>query len=233
MRDASLPDPAVRRAIRGGAAAVLPVGATEQHGAHLPVSTDSDIVTEVARRLASGRGYLLLPTICYGVSREHAPLLNVGLGPRALRAAVSGVCASLASNGVGTVFVLNGHHGNQGALRAPFRGRGMPRVRVMHYWRHMRRPFDHAGHAETSLMLAISGGVDMRRARRGLVTDGLPGAEARRLARLARRSFPEAAPGGVWGDPTGATAADGEAMLSEIVRGLGRECRACLAGGGP
>ena len=49
-------------------AAIIPVGAVEQHGSHLPVSTDSDIVTEIAENLSKRADFLLLPTIMYGVS---------------------------------------------------------------------------------------------------------------------------------------------------------------------
>ena len=53
--------------------AVIPIGSIEQHGAHLPVSTDSDIVTEIAKKISKKYRYLLLPTLNYGVSFEHAP----------------------------------------------------------------------------------------------------------------------------------------------------------------
>ena len=53
-------DPDLRKLIvKKRQVAVIPVGSIEQHGAHLPVSTDSDIVTEVAKRIADKNGYLL------------------------------------------------------------------------------------------------------------------------------------------------------------------------------
>ena len=59
--------------------AVIPIGSIEQHGPHLPVSTDSDIVTEVAKSLSEKKAYLLLPTLTYGVSFEHAPFFNLSI----------------------------------------------------------------------------------------------------------------------------------------------------------
>ena len=69
-------DPDIRKSIiKKRQVAVIPVGSIEQHGAHLPVSTDSDIVTEIAKRITEKNRYLLLPTLNYGVSFEHAPFL--------------------------------------------------------------------------------------------------------------------------------------------------------------
>ena len=51
---------------------IIPVGSLEQHGAHLPITTDSDIVTEIASRLAKKCGFIVFPTISYGVSEEHS-----------------------------------------------------------------------------------------------------------------------------------------------------------------
>ncbi len=231
-------DPGLRALIREERpAAVIPVGSTEQHGPHLPVSTDSDIVSAVSERLAERAGFLLLPTISYGVSFEHAPFFQLSVGEDTLRRVVADLCGSLYENGVGTVFVINGHHGNMGAVRGVGEDAGAPpgggpRVHVFSYWHFMQREFDHAGFAETSLMLAVSGGVRMDLARRGLVTDGLDEGEVARLGRLASRSFPEATKNGVWGDPTGATRADGLAMLAEIVENLEKRCQTCLTGRG-
>ena len=56
---------------KGKQVAVIPVGSVEQHGPHLPVSTDSDIVTDIAKKLSKKMDFLLLPTVTYGVSFEH------------------------------------------------------------------------------------------------------------------------------------------------------------------
>jgi len=67
-------DPEFRELIKSKKPTVIiPVGSLEQHGAHLPVSTDSDIVTEIASRLAKNGDFIVFPTISYGFSVEHAP----------------------------------------------------------------------------------------------------------------------------------------------------------------
>ena len=73
-------DPEFRKLIKSKKPTIIiPVGSLEQHGAHLPITTDSDIVTEIASRLAKKCGFIVLPTISYGVSFEHDPLFNISL----------------------------------------------------------------------------------------------------------------------------------------------------------
>ena len=231
-------DPELRRSIKRrskASAAVLPIGSIEQHGPHLPVSTDSDIVTAVSERVAERHGYLLLPTVVFGVSFEHAPFFNLSVRGSTLRAVVGDLCVSLLGNGIRTVFVINGHHGNQRPLRniaARVEKATMNKMRAFSfsYWHFMDRDFDHAGFVETSLMLAVSRNVRMEKAEKGLITDGMPESEVRRIGRAASRSFPEATGNGIWGDPTGATKRDGQRILDQIVSNLGRECQARLAG---
>ena len=57
-------DPEFRKLIKSKKPTIIiPVGSIEQHGAHLPISTDSDIVTEIASRLAKKCGFIVCPTI--------------------------------------------------------------------------------------------------------------------------------------------------------------------------
>ena len=73
-------DPEFRELIKSKKSTVIiPVGSLEQHGAHLPITTDSDIVTEIASRLAKKCGFIVFPTISYGISHEHDPLFNISI----------------------------------------------------------------------------------------------------------------------------------------------------------
>ena len=70
-------DPDLRKRIeKKKQIAIIPVGSIEQHGPHLPISTDSDIVTEIAFRLSEKINGLLLPTISYGISDRKSTRLN-------------------------------------------------------------------------------------------------------------------------------------------------------------
>lgn len=234
MRLADQPDPELRRAVTSGRMVlVIPVGSTEQHGPHLPVSTDTVIATEVAKRLSDRGGFLQLPAVPYGVSYEHAPLFQISVRGRTLLATLSDMIESMAQNGAMTVFVVNGHHGNQKALsrlsdKVEKRLGGRAKAFVLHYWRFMDMPFDHAGLVETSLMLAISGKVDMAKAVKGLDAKNRSRSEIRRLSRLASTSFPSVTENGVWGDPTGATASLGHKILAQVIERLHENCQNCL-----
>ena len=86
MNSNELYDPEFRKLIKSKKPTIIiPVGSIEQHGPHLPISTDSDIVTEIASRLAKKCGFIVFPTISYGVSLEHEPLFNLSLKENNLR----------------------------------------------------------------------------------------------------------------------------------------------------
>ncbi len=218
--------------------AIIPVGSIEQHGPHLPVSTDSDIVTEIALRIAKKENFLLLPTIFYGVSFEHSPFFNLSVKSSTLQKLLIELCLSLYSNGVRTIFVINGHYTNQKAINNLTRkinkiSKGKIHVFVFSYWDFMKKSFDHAGFVETSLMLAVSNKVKMKLAQKGLITSNLKSNEISKLKKIASKSFPKATKNGVWGDPREASKKVGTELLSEIVKNLGKKCQTCLTGKNP
>ena len=213
--------------------AIIPIGSIEQHGPHLPISTDLDIVTEVAKRLSEKKGYLLLPTLTYGVSFEHAPFFNLSIRESTLRTILIDLCSSLLVNNIKTVFIINGHHGNLKSIKnidvkLQKLSKNKLKVFPLSYWHFMKREFDHAGFVETSLMLAISKNVKMKLAKKGLITDGMTKQEIKTLGKLANQSFPKATKNGIWGDPTKATKQDGKMILAEILKNLGKKCQTCL-----
>ncbi len=219
-------DPDLRKIIRTKKQiAIIPVGSIEQHGPHLPVSTDSDIVTEVAKRVAKKCNLLLLPTITYGVSFEHAPFFNLSVTRTTLQNQLVDICNSLVENKIRKIIILNGHHGNQKALSgvAGKISRGKGKISVISYWHHMGTEFDHAGFAETSLMLAVSNKAKMSRAKKGLVTDRMSAEQKSKVSKIASTHFIKATKTGVWGDPTKATKKDGMRLLSEIVQNIAKK----------
>ncbi len=232
-------DPVLRKLIsRKKQAAIIPVGSIEQHGPHLPISTDSDIVSEITSQIAKKSNFLLLPTLNYGVSFEHAPFFNLSLKGITLQKIISDLIISLGDNGVKTVFVINGHHGNQKPLKnIPQKikklTKGRIKVFVFSYWHFMKRDFDHAGFVETSLMLAVSKNVKMKMAEKGFTTDGLSLNEKSLISKKASKSFTSVAKNGVWGDPRKANAKDGKKILTEVVNNLQKKCQTCLTGKSP
>jgi len=229
-------DPNLRKLIKKkNQVAIIPVGSIEQHGPHLPISTDSDIVTVVAEKISEMKGYLLLPTITFGVSFEHAPFFNLSIRESTLRTILNDLCLSLLANNIKTIFIINGHHGNLKPIKnidikLKKLSKNKLKVYPLSYWHFMKREFDHAGFVETSLMLAISKNVKMKFAKKGLVTDGMTKQEIKKLGKLANQSFPKATKNGIWGDPTQATKREGQIILAEIVNNLGKKCQTCLTG---
>ena len=230
-------DPDLRKTIKrkNQLVAIIPVGSIEQHGPHLPISTDSDIVTEIAKKISKTNGFLLLPTISYGVSFEHAPFFNLSLKETTLCNILKDVCMSLLANNIKTVFIINGHHGNLKAmknidLKIQKLSKNKLKIFSFSYWHFLGRDFDHAGFVETSLMLAISTNVKMELAKKGLITDNMSKKEIKEIGKLANKSFPKATKNGIWGDPTKATKKDGKIIFDEIVRNLGEKCQTCLTG---
>ncbi|PIW32898.1 MAG: creatininase [Nitrosopumilales archaeon CG15_BIG_FIL_POST_REV_8_21_14_020_37_12] len=229
-------DPSLRKNIKSKKqVAIIPVGSIEQHGPHLPISTDTDIVTEIANRIAQKNKFLLLPTISYGISYEHAPFFNLSIKESTLRAILTDLCQSLMDNGIKSVFVINGHHGNVKPIKnlgVKLKKTSKNKLKVfpLSYWHFMKREFDHAGFVETSLMLAISKNVKMNLAKKGLITEKMNKKEIARLGRLASRSFPKVTKNGVWGDPTRATKRDGQKILDEIIENISKRCQTCLTG---
>lgn len=219
-------DPKLRSLIKDKKhVALIPVGSLEQHGPHLPISVDSDIVSEVARRIAKKCGFLLLPTITYGVSFEHAPFFNLSITAKTLQKFLTELCISLAQNKIYKIIIINGHHGNQRPLKAlesrlAKRSGKKIKVFVFSYWHFMKREFDHAGFVETSLMRAISNKPNMKIAKKGLITSELTPKQKARISKLASSQFIKATKSGVWGDPTKATKKEGDKILSEIVQNI-------------
>ncbi len=98
---------------RAATVAVLPVGSFEQHGSHLPLSTDTLIASSIARRLADDYGLLLLPPVTIGCSHEHAGFAgSVSVSSSTLHGIVRDVADSLRTAGVPRLVLVNGHGGN-------------------------------------------------------------------------------------------------------------------------
>ena len=217
-------DPDLRKIIKKKKnIAIIPVGSIEQHGPHLPISTDSDIVTEIATRVSDEIDGILLPTINYGISDEHFPFFNLSIKKSTLVRILRDVCESLTKNGISKIIIINGHYGNLQALKNFERTEKNRKIKVFSYWKFMERRFDHAGNIETSIMLAISKNVKMKRAKKGFESEGLSKKEISKINKMAQKSFPKVTGNGVWGDPTKASARLGRQIINEIVSNLVKE----------
>ena len=218
-------DPDLRKLIKKKKqVAIIPVGSIEQHGPHLPISTDSDIVTEISLQLSDKINGVLLPTINYGISDEHFPFFNLSIKKSTLSRILEDICESLIKNGISRILIINGHYGNLDSLKSFERKqKNNQKIKVFSYWKYMDREFDHAGNVETSIMLAISKKVNMRKAKKGFQTDGMSKKEISKINKLAQKSFPKVTGNGVWGDPTKSSATLGRKIIKEVVNNLVKE----------
>ena len=218
-------DPDLRKRIKQKKQiAIIPVGSIEQHGPHLPISTDSDIVTEISLRFSKKINGILLPTINYGISDEHFPFFNLSVKKSTLSKMLDDICGSLIKNGISRILIINGHYGNLDSLKDFERKKKKSRkIKVISYWKYMDREFDHAGNVETSIMLAISKNVKMNNAKKGFQTDGMSKQEISKINKLAQKSFPKVTGNGVWGDPTKSSAQLGRKIINEVVNNLVKE----------
>lgn len=115
---ADLTWPEVAEAAARGAAVILPVGATEQHGHHLPLATDAILATELAGAIAADLDCLVAPAVAYGY--RSRPLSGggqgfpgtVSLSARTLMSLVEDVLSELIRHGFTRLVVLNWHYEN-------------------------------------------------------------------------------------------------------------------------
>ena len=196
---------------------IVPLGSVEQHGHHLPLSTDTTVAAAVAEAaVGSLDGVLLAPALAYGASGEHEGFPGtVSIGTEALTVLLVEYGRS-ACRWAGRVLVVNGHGGNLDALRT-----AVPLLRsegrdVAWFPCALPGADAHAGRTETSLMLHVEPeGVRRDRAVGGVTT---PLGEL--LPRLRADGVRGVSPTGVLGDPAGASAEEGAVLLEGLVRRL-------------
>ena len=113
----------VQEAVTEGRVAVLPVGAVEQHGRHLPVDTDALLVESVIREAAKHfRQMVVCPTLPYGNSTHHLSYPGtISLGLHTFIEAVTEIVLCLGRHGFRKILLLNGHGGNRGPLNVAAR----------------------------------------------------------------------------------------------------------------
>lgn len=229
---------------------LLPVGATEAHGAHLPLGTDSFEARENCRRAAIRLGELgcpvvIGPVIPFGVSSFHLGFAGtISLSSRTMISLLTEVCLSLYQTGFRKFALVHGHDGNlpvmmvaaQDVVDQTAAAQAMalnwlrPLSKVYHRIQTSKKQEGHGGEGETARILVTHPGlVRLERS----VKHHVPPADMRKIQGpehiktgggifYATRRYQEHTPYGHIGDPALASAETGEKGYAVIAEWLAR-----------
>jgi creatinine amidohydrolase len=240
--------PQLRALAATDATVIVPVGAMEQHGPHLPVQVDSLLATEVAIGAAEqlvdlmSSPTVVTPTVWLGLSEHHMPLGGTfTLDIATYHALLRGICRSIGRHGFSRIVILNGHGGNVTALSNISQELsdelGLDML-AMTYWTVDSVAADmasqlekqtgvlHAGEAESSMLMHLRPELVDDEARQSVVCPpdsvGLapPGVGVAAAAGAAGKRFVRFTPTGVVGVPGAATALKGVKLLEAAQRGV-------------
>jgi creatinine amidohydrolase len=234
----------LREKAKDDAIVIVPVGSLEQHGPHLPVEIDTLLGETVALRtallVAEREPVLVLPMLWTGLSEHHMSFGGtITLDTETFLAMLRCVCESIVRHGFRRIVLLNGHGGNENAMRVAADDLS-PRLGVsivqFTYWYaaaaviapllEKQSGLWHACEAETSMCMALHPELVAEERIRLAEVNTTPdvaeivGAGVYRWRSLASRSS-----AGVIGYPSVASAAKGKKLLAAITRDLaGKLC---------
>lgn len=229
-------------ALTGDEVILIPTGSLEQHGPHLPLFTDTLIVSAVAREIerALPTQVLLVPTLWLGASGHHLKMAGtLSAGFPAYEGALAGVIESLLPHGFYRFYVLNGHGGNaepNGVALRELKAR-YPSLTFCHsaYYMFAESEFAqimegpiksirHACEAETSLMMHLNPEL----VRTAMLRDD--GLKAEPPVLGAIHHFDEITEEGSLGYASLATPEKGKLLFEACVEGATREIRTVAEG---
>jgi len=214
---------------------VIPIAALEQHGSHLPVFTDSMLVTEIVRRAHESMQaqILVLPVMWYGNSHHHMDFAGTASAdPQAYLQMLRSLAINWIDHGFRRIVFVNGHGGNDVPgrqvifeLRQQLRKQSDLLLTLATYWT-LARPQDsidgltqsqmaHAGEWETSMVLRLRPELVKNHQQVAAVDPADAFAPAARAW-----TMPERSSAGHLGYPADATADKGELLLQCFAEGL-------------
>ncbi|WP_371668197.1 creatininase family protein [Streptomyces sp. NBC_00289] len=208
--------------------AVLPVGSFEQHGAYLPLATDTLVACAVAGEIAARYPVHLLPPVTISCSHEHAAWPGtVSISSVTLHAVVGDIAASLRRSGVDCLVVVNGHGGNyvlgNVVQESSARGERMALFPAAEDWETARERAGvttslltdmHAGEIETSILLHAHPEL----LRPGYETSDFVADDRRHLLSLGMSGYTDS---GVIGRPSLGSAEKGRELLASLTDSFG------------
>jgi creatinine amidohydrolase len=211
---------------KGETLCVLPVAAVEQHGPHLPVSTDTEIASAVCRAASAHTGVPVLPTLWIGSSQAHTRAWpgTLSLPPRLLVEVVVELASWVAASGFTRLLIVNAHVGNAAPLKVAvdeIRARGEIRAGLLSWYELTPEIASqvtsdaldwHAHAAETSLMLHLRPELVAR--------ESIRDDEDRTGDLVLSYTVAETSREGLTGAPSQASAEAGAALFDAVVEAL-------------
>jgi creatinine amidohydrolase len=219
---------------RGDVDVLIPLGALEQHGPHLPLGTDTVIAEAIAAGVAKRVNALVVgPCLPVGCSEHHLSFPGTASVPEdVVSGYIRSTALTLLGHGFRYVYVESGHAGNIPAMKAAVASmppNAVGRVaafvdwpgqrRAMHAWAEKALGLSgaevgsHSGHFETSIMLALAPEtVDMSAAPEGFIGSPEEASELMQAEGIAAVS-----PIGVVGDARSASSEAGEGYLEVLI----------------
>jgi creatinine amidohydrolase len=211
---------------------IVPFGTVEAHGGHLPLNTDSLIIREVAKRVAEDMPVFVGPCVPFGVCTSTGPHPGtISITPETLRRLISDIVRESAKKGIRGFILVSGHGGGLHvsamreageALIQEIKGINMATLSIYEIIKKEASSIaetkddSHAGEIETSLVLFLAPRLVKGRAEKGHPKPARPF-----IARDKMRFWK----GAVWGDPSKASRAKGEAMFNAMVGALKKLAR--------
>jgi mycofactocin precursor peptide peptidase len=194
---------------------VVPLGATEQHGTHMPLGTDSHIAQNLAESLCADERFVLAPTMPYSASGEHQHFAGtLSIGHEALLLVLLELVRS-ATETFRAVIIVNGHGGNLTTLGQLQECCRVESRDILTWSPSLPLGGDHhAGHTETSVMLHLSPTAV------GADPSAGPQLTAELLERMRTDGVAAVSPSGVLGNPAGASAQAGSVIVATWVTAL-------------
>jgi creatinine amidohydrolase len=228
----------VAEAIDDYPVAILPLGATEQHGHHLPLGVDVMLAEGISRRVAEETGALLLPAVAFGYSWVWRDIPGtVSIQQHHVEALIKDVAHGVSRYGVELLVLINGHEANDASMKYAVRELqdevsmpvvyffypGLAKVMAEHCESPTWHGMIHACELETSLMLALY----PEHVRMDKAVAEYP--ERPSLYGRSTISLGDLSESGVYGDPTKATAEKGRLMLDAFVGTISENVREAYA----
>ncbi|MFB8758198.1 creatininase family protein [Streptomyces nigra] len=208
--------------------AVLPVGSFEQHGAFLPLATDTLVACAIAREVTAVHPVHLLPPVTISCSHEHAAWPGtVSISSVTLHAVIRDIADSLRRSGVDALVLVNGHGGNyvlgNVVQESSARGERMALFPAAEDWETalVRAGVEtslltdmHAGEIETSILLHAHPEL----IRPGYETSDFVVDDRRHLLTLGMSAYTDS---GVIGRPSLGSAEKGKRLLESLADSFG------------